>query len=62
MKEINYWEQFIHTGSVADYLQFKATHDGNHIHDSMKKNENTAGVQTGENPYAGICNRYGNRA
>lgn len=54
MKEMNYWEQFIHTGSVEDYLRFKDADD------TIVKNESDTVKQTGENPYAGVRNRYRN--
>lgn len=55
MKEQNYWEQFINSGKIEDYLSFK----------SMKKESDTSGGGTsvGDNPYAGVCevNRNGNK-
>lgn len=47
MNNTNYWEQFLNTGNVDDYLSFKT-----------EKGENPPSEvgKTGENPYAGLCN------
>lgn len=51
MQELNYWEQFEHTGSVADYLSY--------IRNEEEKKNAIHGETAGVNPYAGIrmCNR-----
>ncbi len=46
MKESNYWEQFLCTGSVEDYLKFRKKSDGGSAAAEC--------AVTGENPYAGI--------
>lgn len=51
MKELNYWQQFLNTGRIDDYLKFR------------ENQENPAGMENvtgehiimGDNPYAGIC-------
>lgn len=51
MKELNYWQQFLNTGRIEDYLKFR------------ENLEDTAGMENvtgehiimGDNPYAGIC-------
>lgn len=47
MKEINYWQQFMSTGKIEDYLSYKKA-------DNQEKQESP-----GEHPHAGIvqCNR-----
>ncbi|HKM05167.1 MAG TPA: hypothetical protein VJZ04_11385 [Lachnospiraceae bacterium] len=46
MNNTNYWEQFLNTGKVDDYLSFK----------TIKEEYTPSGVsKTGENPYAGLC-------
>ncbi len=52
MKESNYWQQFINTGRVEDYLKFRETADA-----SGRTGEYAA---MGENPYAGIHKINGN--
>ncbi|MBQ8592402.1 MAG: hypothetical protein IJ485_06635 [Lachnospiraceae bacterium] len=52
MKEVNYWEQFTHTGNIEDYLRFKNV---------TEKMAMDAEKQTGENPYAGVRSCYRNR-
>lgn len=47
MKELNYWQQFLNTGKIEDYLKFRE-----------KAGEESDGKEhavMGENPYAGIC-------
>lgn len=55
MKETNYWQQFMSTGSIDAYLNYRTACDG--------KEENSDRVSAsvrnlGENSYAGVCNRY----
>lgn len=47
MKELNYWQQFLNTGRIEDYLKFRETQGEN---SSARE-----GAVMGENPYAGIC-------
>lgn len=47
MKGLNYWQQFLNTGSVEDYLKFRDIQE--------KKNIAEESVVMGENPYAGVC-------
>lgn len=54
MKEINYWEQFMATGKIEDFLAYKNaardTQSGDY--ESRKK--------SGEHSHAGIYRDYGN--
>ncbi len=53
MKEINYWEQFMRTGKVSDFLAYKnATRDEKINRD--RENE------SGEHFHAGVYRDYGN--
>ncbi len=53
MKEINYWEQFMQTGKVSDFLAYKnATRDEKKTRD--RENE------PGEHFHAGVYRDYGN--
>ncbi len=53
MKEINYWEQFMHTGKVSDFLAYKnATRD--------EKNTRDRENESGEHSHAGVYRDYGN--
>lgn len=53
MKETNYWEQFLTTGSVSDFLSYKnAQKDGDK--DSVKEDK------SGGQSHAGIYRDYGN--
>ncbi|MBQ2936672.1 MAG: hypothetical protein IJ029_01430 [Lachnospiraceae bacterium] len=47
MKELNYWQQFMSTGKVEDYLSYK------------RQKEQEQGQVKGEHPYAGTfqCDR-----
>ena len=61
MKEQNYWQQFISTGRIDDYLSFKNVSKDKtaSIHDS--ENVSDRGRIIGDNPHAGVCefNRNG---
>lgn len=46
MKESNYWQQFLNTGRVEDYLRFRKT--------SGEDGAVRERAMMGENPYAGI--------
>lgn len=46
MKEPDYWEQFLNTGKIDDYLHFKGKETGPETDGS--------GREAGDNPYAGI--------
>ena len=45
MKESNYWEQFIHSGKIEDYLFFR---ENEMIPDDTRP-------KAGDKPYAGFC-------
>lgn len=49
MKESNYWEQFLRSGKIEDYLFFK---------ENEMIPEDTRG-RAGDRPYAGFCDRDG---
>lgn len=57
MKETNYWQQFMSTGSIDAYLNYRTECDG------KKKNSDKAFAAVrnlGVNSYAGVCSCYGN--
>ena len=47
MKGLNYWQQFLSTGSVEDYLKFRETQGKGNISEEC--------IFMGDNPYAGVC-------
>ena len=53
MKELNYWQQFLNTGRIEDYLKFRENQEEDNISEEH--------IVMGDNPYAGICkvNRNG---
>ena len=52
MKEINYWQQFLKSGSVEDYLSYK---------DTFRQSEHvTNSVNAGAEGYAGVHRDNGN--
>ena len=57
MKEMNYWQQFMSTGSVKDYLNYRMESvqaaDSGIGADSVVRNSTVNGL--GENSYAGVC-------
>ncbi len=46
MKELNYWQQFLNTGRIEDYLKFRET--------AAEESVSREHAVMGENPYAGI--------
>ncbi len=46
MKGLNYWQQFLSTGSVEDYLKFRETQGKGNISEEC--------IFMGDNPYAGV--------
>jgi len=56
MKETNYWQQFMNTGSISDYLNYK--NESNDVSDkSSFSGERVSGSvrDVGVNSYAGVC-------
>jgi hypothetical protein len=54
MKEINYWEQFMNTGRIDDFLAYK---------NAEREEQSTEGEReekSGEHSHAGIYRDYGN--
>lgn len=53
MKESNYWQQFLNTGKVEDYLRFREI--------QCCQNRTEEQMVTGDSSYAGVCkiNRNG---
>ncbi|MCM1173816.1 MAG: hypothetical protein NC341_02060 [Blautia sp.] len=57
MKEINYWDRFLMTGSVSDFLSYK-----NAVRDREKDKEEefVAKDRSGGQSHAGVYRDYGN--
>ncbi|MEG1847873.1 MAG: hypothetical protein RRX92_08150 [Lachnospiraceae bacterium] len=53
MKTINYWDSFMQSGNIADYLSFKQTKD------DCCNQQNEKAI-TGDSEYAGLPNDNGN--
>lgn len=53
MKALNYWQEFVNTGKIEDYLSYVGQQD--YPGEDMESQRN----QSGADPYAGIhmCNR-----
>jgi hypothetical protein len=54
MKEINYWEQFMNTGRIDDFLAYK---------NAQREEQSVEGEKeekSGEHSHAGIYRDYGN--
>ena len=61
MKEINYWQQFMNTGSISDYLNYRnVCNEGST--GTSDSGERTSGTvrDVGVNSYAGVCSSNGN--
>ena len=57
MKEINYWDRFLMTGSISDFLSYKnALKDA----ENSKKEPFAGEDKSGEHSHAGIYRDYGN--
>ncbi|NLL76404.1 MAG: hypothetical protein GX235_04045 [Clostridiales bacterium] len=61
MKERNYWQQFLSSGKIADYLSFKDAQEKTAVSGTATCNVPDDSTAMGDNPYAGICktNRNG---
>ena len=46
MKESNYWQQFLNTGSIEDYLRYKGKQE--------TENVSQEHMVMGDSPYAGV--------
>lgn len=56
MKEINYWQQFMSTGSVKDYLSYRMENSSADSATSFSdSNVSGTAIDLGENSYAGVC-------
>lgn len=56
MKETNYWERFLTTGSISDFLSYK-----NALCDGDEETRGAIGEdKSGEHSHAGIDRDYGN--
>ena len=57
MNDINYWDRFLMTGSVSDFLAYKnALEDAGESADQGFREEDKSGGQT----HAGVYRDYGN--
>ena len=54
MKEINYWEKFMSTGKIDDFLAYRNAMEDTQLTDREKREE------SGEHSHAGIHTDYGN--
>ncbi len=61
MKEQNYWQQFISTGRIEDYLSFKDASKDKTASVNGTANVSGSSRIIGDNPHAGVCevNRNG---
>lgn len=54
MKEINYWDRFMATGKINDFLAYRNAQEDTQSGDCERKEE------SGEHSHAGIYTDYGN--
>lgn len=61
MKERNYWQQFLSTGSIDDYLSFRNSQEETDVSGPDTDKVPDGSTVVGDNPYAGIykTNRNG---
>ena len=59
MKETNYWQQFMSTGSISDYLNYRMEYNNNSSGKALGECTGITVRDVGENSYAGVCS--GNR-
>ena len=56
MKETNYWQQFMNTGSINDYLNYRMeSRDNDNNHMSSGNSVSSTVRDLGVNSYAGVC-------
>ena len=61
MKEINYWQQFMNTGSINDYLNYRNSCNDINGGDLFSGERASGSVRdVGVNSYAGVCSSNGN--
>lgn len=58
MKETNYWEQFLSTGKLSDYLSYKGISDKEGARQEEETAEETAKKGVYPNAGTGQCYRY----
>ncbi len=57
MKELSYWEQFLKSGTIEDYLKFKHENESKALKNAYaEKNAYEVNAYEEKNPYAGVCN------
>lgn len=56
MKETNYWQQFMSTGCIEDYLNYRKEC----MDEAGGKEACFSSQDLGENSYAGVCDSYRN--
>lgn len=59
MKNENYWDQFMQSGRIDDYLHFKEEGGRLWEEDMFSGQEESADMTKGENPNAGFYHRDG---
>lgn len=57
MKEINYWDRFLMTGSVADFLSYKNAQEDSGSEGMLRGAEKD---EAGGRSHAGVYRDYGN--
>lgn len=56
MKETNYWQQFMNTGSINDYLNYRMEcKDNDNNHFTSDNSVSSTVRDLGVNSYAGVC-------
>lgn len=56
MKEVNYWQQFMNTGSINDYLNYRSNiRNRDMIYEAFGENHGDTVRDLGVNSYAGAC-------
>lgn len=62
MKETSYWDKFMHSGRVEDYLDFKSSVEGEKQDRARTEaSEEEQDSKKGDYPHAGFCDGNGNR-
>lgn len=58
MKEVDYWERFMMTGSVSDFLSYKNALQDMEEDRKKDKHKGTLEVRSGDKSHAGLYGAY----
>lgn len=58
MKEVNYWERFMMTGSISDFLSYKNALQDMETDQKKDRHQGAVEVRSGDGSHAGLYGAY----